>query len=333
MTEAVVATLAGRCPADLRQSAHGYSRMGRLALWGGAAVSPQLAFDLPRTPDLDAPATQQLGRLSLSGLQEKYSLRQDGRELSLTGPDAQGTHILKPIISTTVAQRPELMPANEHLSMRLAAQVFDLRTAPSGLLFFADGTPAYVTRRFDVRDDGGKWAVEDFAALAGRTPATHGPDFKYEGHYLELFELLRQYVGAYVVEAGALFELLVFNYLIGNGDAHYKNFSLRETRFGDYVLAPAYDLLNTTLHVSDTPFALHGGLLPTDLARGKIGAQFRVLAAEAGLPGAITQRFFERLPAYTERVAALIERSFLPERARRSYLQGYQTRLRKLLRE
>ena len=46
------------------------------------------------------------------------------------------------------------------------------------------------------------------------------------------------------------FRLLLFNYLVGNGDAHLKNFSLyRLPERREYVLTPAYDLLNTSLHV------------------------------------------------------------------------------------
>ena len=79
------------------------------------------------------------------------------------------------------------MPANEHLSMQIARQVFGIETAENCLVFFKNGDPAYITKRFDVQEDGTKWAIEDFASLAGRTPQTHGTDFKYSGSYLELF--------------------------------------------------------------------------------------------------------------------------------------------------
>ena len=41
---------------------------------------------------------------------------------------------------------------------------------------------------------------------------------------------------------------MVFNYVFSNGNAHLKNFSLFESEFGDYILAPAYDVLCTSLH-------------------------------------------------------------------------------------
>jgi serine/threonine-protein kinase HipA len=56
------------------------------------------------------------------------------------------------------------------------------------------------------------------------------------------------------------FSLVVFNYLFSNGDAHLKNFSLLESSEGDYLLSPAYDLVNTKLHIDDNDFALNKGL-------------------------------------------------------------------------
>ena len=57
------------------------------------------------------------------------------------------------------------------------------------------------------------------------------------------------------------FELVVFNYIYANGDDHLKNFSLI-LQGEDYRLAPAYDLLNTSLHVNGDDLGLDGGLSP-----------------------------------------------------------------------
>lgn len=316
-----------RCPSDLRSNDGAYSRPAALALFGGKPVDPQLVLELPEAGGAVTDSLLQLGRLSLSGMQEKYALTQEGSTLRLTRRDEASTHILKPVVSGAAVKRAEWMPANEHLTMQLAAQVFGIRTAANGLILLPDGTPAYLTRRFDRRPDGTKWAVEDFAALAGRTPATHGADYKYAGSYFDVFGVLKTYVGAYAIEAGKLFEVLVFNYLVGNGDAHFRNFSLMETSTGGYVLAPAYDLLCTSMHVSDTPFALTEGLLPAAQRSGPIQQQFRTLATRVGLPPKPVARVFERVWGRTEAVEALVARSFLPERARRQYVQGYRRRL------
>jgi serine/threonine-protein kinase HipA len=46
------------------------------------------------------------------------------------------------------------MPANEHLTMQIARQVYGIETAENALIFFKDGAPAYITKRFDVKEDG-----------------------------------------------------------------------------------------------------------------------------------------------------------------------------------
>lgn len=331
MEEHIERLIASQCPSDLRKTGGGYSTMARKALFEGELINPIQQLNLPNSSTGSDSATRQLRHLSLSGVQEKYGLTQNLRNFHLTEKDERSTHILKPIVSSTHVKRPEWMPANEHLSMQLAAQVFDIRTAPNGLIFSADLLPAYITSRFDRKTDGTKWAVEDFAALAGRTAATHGENYKYLGSYLEVFAVLQKHVAAYPIEAGKLFKLLVFNYLIGNGDAHFRNFSLIETRWGDYILAPAYDLLYTGMHIEDTPFALSDELLPANQRSGSVQQQFRVLAREVDLPVKFVDRLFAQIPTYSDSVKDLVARSFLPPKAQRQYLQNYQQRLNRLM--
>lgn len=69
-------------------------------------------------------------------------------------------------------------------------------------------------------------------------------------------------MAAWQIEISKYFSLILFNYLFANGDAHLKNFSLQQSQAGDYLLSPAYDLLNTSIHVQDEDFALQNGLLP-----------------------------------------------------------------------
>jgi serine/threonine-protein kinase HipA len=53
--------------------------------------------------------------------------------------------------------------------MQIAKQVYGINTAENAMIFFKDGTPAYITRRFDVKKEGEKWGKEDFASLSGKT--------------------------------------------------------------------------------------------------------------------------------------------------------------------
>src|SRR5207244_3867618 len=79
---------------------------------------------------------------------------------------------------------------------------------------------------------------------------TQGKNYKYDCSYEEIADLIRSHVAAYPVDLERYFKLVVFNYLVNNGDAHTKNFSLiRNEQTGEYNLTPAYDLLNTRLHL------------------------------------------------------------------------------------
>lgn len=319
------------CPGTLKAGCDTYSSTALRRVFEGRSVNHILPYDSPASnAKTDVIFTRNRSRLSISGVQEKFSVVLDKNKLRLTEEGERGTYILKPIPSAGI--RADQMPANEHLSMQLARQVFGIETAENALIFFHNGAPAYLTKRFDVRDDGSKWAQEDFATLAGRTPQTHGKDFKYLGSYLDLFRLMQTHVPAYAVEALKLFRLILFNYLISNGDAHLKNFSLIETPLGDFKLSPAYDLLNSRIHIEDSPFALSEGLLPKSEEKGKVAQRFRILGERAGIAKQQVDAIFEGLPSKEEGVVALIEASYLNAKTKRNYLQAYQRRLKKLLR-
>jgi serine/threonine-protein kinase HipA len=300
-------------------------------MFGGRKVNHILPYDSPASNEAaNELFNENQKRISISGVQEKFSVLLEKNKLRLINEGERGTYILKPIPGT--GKNPHQMPANEHLTMQIARQVFDIETAENALIFFSNGTPAYITKRFDVKEGGGKLAKEDFASLAGRTPQTHGEHYKYLGNYLELFALMKKHLSAYQLEAPKLFQLVVFNYLFSNGDAHFKNFSLLETELGDFRLSPAYDLLNTRLHIEDSDFALDDGLLPKELAKGKIIQQFILLAEYADLSQGQRDGILDKLLSNSEKVVGLINASYLNDKAKRTYLQAYQTKLKKLTR-
>ena len=318
-----------RCPGTLREGHSSYSRTCLNKVFDGKKVHPFLSYSSPSFNGItNEMFDDSRKRTSISGVQEKFSLLQEKNKLRLINEGEQGTHILKPI--PLAGKNAEYMPANEHLTMQIAAQVFHIPTAENALIFFNDGRPAYITKRFDVNPDGSKLAQEDFASLAKRTPHTHGEHYKYKGNYFQLFELLQQFVPAYPIESVKLFKVLVFNYLFANGDAHFKNFSLIETKQGDFKLSPAYDLLSSRLHINDSDFALEEGLLPKALAQGTVYEQFMRLAEIALIPKTQVRKIFDTLLTNRKSVERLITRSFLSESLQRNYIQAYQTRIKKL---
>lgn len=320
------------CPGTLSEGFDTYSRTALNRVFQGRKVHHILPYDSPASnPETDVLFEENQKHMSISGVQEKFSVLLDKNKLRLVHEGEQGTYILKPVPGA--GKKPDQMPANEHLSMQIARQVYGIETAENALIFFKNGTPAYITKRFDVKDDGRKWAQDDFASLAKRSPQTHGEHYKYLGNYSDLFELMKRYLTTYTVDAPKLFKILVFNYLFSNGDAHFKNFSITETAFGDYRLSPAYDLLNSRIHIEDKDFALDDGLLPKNLAQGKIGMQFARLAENAEIREKTFQDIMALMISKSDLVKKMTAASFLNDTTKRNYFQSYQSRLKQLTKE
>ena len=203
--------------------------------------------------DLNLPATRdKTRRASISGVQDKVQLkRMRGKYVVV---ESGGDYILKPVPRNTFAELATDIPANEAVTMDIAGRIFGITVAEHELVEMKDGEKAYLTRRFDRRN-GEPIQQEDFCQLAGRSPETHGENYKYDASYEELAELMRRFCPAAAVENPKVFFILLFNYVFANGDAHLKNFSLYRSEQGDYVLTPAYDLLNTSVHFPGEPTA------------------------------------------------------------------------------
>jgi serine/threonine-protein kinase HipA len=317
------------CPSTLSSGYNTYSRTALKRVFQGKKVHHILPYESPSSSmEMNKIYEENRNRMSISGVQEKYSVLLDKNILRLIEENEQGTYILKPIPST--GKKRDQMPANEHITMQIARQVYGIETAENALVFFKDGNPAYLTKRFDVNEDGSKLAQDDFASLAQRTPQTHGEHYKYLGSYLDLFELMRNYLSTYKVEAPKLFRMLVFNYLFSNGDAHLKNFSILETSFGDYRLSPAYDLLNSRIHIEDKDFALDDGLLPQKVAQGKTSFLFTKLAEKAEISEKNFQEIMGLMISKSDLVNRLVSASFLNNSTKKQYFQSYQERLNQL---
>ncbi len=317
------------CPGTLAEGLNTYSRTCLKRVFYGRKVSHVLPYDSPHSnQQTDQLFEDNQKRISISGVQEKFSVLLEKNKLRLIKEGEQGTHILKPI--PNYGKKRDQMPANEHLTMQIARQVYNIETAENALIFFKNEAPAYITRRFDVQPDGSKKAKEDFATLAGKTPQTHGEHYKYEGNYLEIFQLMKKFLPAYRIETPKLFKLLVFNYLFSNGDAHLKNFAILETPMGDHRLSPAYDILNTRIHVDDSNFALEEGLLPKNMAQTTIAGQFKILAEQVEIKPKQFDQIMAGMMEHSEEVIQLTRVSFLEKSTQRNYIQDYEYRLKQL---
>jgi len=322
------------CMGCYKKNVEGYCLTCRKKLFNGARVSHVLPFEEPKADNLTA-YQEKTKRLSISGVQLKYSLRLEKKELVLT--DKGGQYILKPVPPSSQITETSHAPENEHLTMQIAEQLYDIDAAANALIYFKDGAPAYVTRRFDVRPDGTKCLQEDFAQISGKSRQKHGENFKYDGStYEDIGFLIRQHVPAYMPAIENYFRLIVFNYLISNGDAHLKNFSLIQTSMGDYSLSPAYDLMCTALHMpseSDSALDLYPGDIDSEFYKkqGYFGQpDFRALADKLGLLPKRAARIITHLLSGKEKVIRMVQESFLSDEAKRKYAGAYQEKLKRM---
>ena len=208
-----------------------------------------LLDELPRRPML---AGRDGVRLSLAGAQDKLPVVFDGQRIGLPTEGQPSTHILKPAIASV-----EDSVFNEGFCLALA-QAMGLPTAQAQI-FVVQGREVLLVARYDRRVgvDGHPVRIhqEDFCQALGVVPEMKyqnegGPDLK------ACFDLLRNATRPSAPQVLRLLDAVVFNALIGNHDAHAKNFSLLYADPGKYAaptLAPLYDMLCTAVYDHLTP--------------------------------------------------------------------------------
>ena len=202
-------------------------------------------------------ASQSNIRLSLAGAQDKLPLCIVDDNRFAMGSGLATTHILKSPINMNGITESVF---NEYFCMQLAL-LCDILVAPTQIIWikeipylaiwrydrtimkgtmasYAMGFPYFITRLHQ----------EDFCQALTIHPnqkyqSEGGPSFK------ECINLLEKYTKNPVLNVWLFIRVVIFNYIIGNSDAHGKNFSLLYEDSGCY-LAPAYDLLCTTAYSS-----------------------------------------------------------------------------------
>jgi serine/threonine-protein kinase HipA len=195
----------------------------------GKPILPIIPITLP---EISFKAQQLAGKLSISGVQPKLSVRLDGNKLLPVVRDGQ--FILKP-----QTQEFSELPQNEYLCMQMGKK-FGINTADCLLLELPDGSLSYLVKRFDRARKGQKSIkihCEDMQQILG------GRD-KYSGSHEQIAGAILEHCTFAPLELQRLFDLTVFNFVIGNGDAHKKNFSLL-TKDGHISLSPVYDLVSS----------------------------------------------------------------------------------------
>jgi len=228
-------------------------------------------------------------RLSLAGAHPKLPVVLVNGAVALPAPGQPTTHILKPPIS-----RFKATTENETFVMRLAEAIgLDVARVEPRLV---SGRPFLLVKRYDraAGDDGQFRRIhqEDFCQALGVPPdrkyaAEGGPTFK------ACFELLRRVAARPAVDVLKLLDAAIFNAMVGNADAHGKNFSIVHDSDGPR-LAPLYDLLSTVFYPDlGTTFAMKIG---TRATLGELDADgWTRFAKDAGMTLPMVRRRVEDL--------------------------------------
>ncbi|MDO9038748.1 MAG: HipA domain-containing protein [Lutibacter sp.] len=302
-----------QCNGCLKNNISGFCSSCEKILFNRSKVSPQLKFNWE---DISKRIDGQPMGFSISGVQRKGFIgKPRGIELvPKMGLDEKSQYIVKPLLSRF--NIPNQSPANEHVTMQIAKQVFGIKIAECAFMNFANGTPAYITRRFDYNADGEKLNQEDFASVLKAADKYKSKTYQDVGEWLSPLNRID------------LLRILIFNFLTGNGDVHLKNISLLETADGDMMLSPAYDLMNTKIHLTDNLLALNlfEELEQTSLALGKIYKYTSKDCIEFGkrlkIKESIITIIIDTFNKKENEILAMVDKSFLSDDAKNIYKEN-----------
>ena len=197
--------------------------------------------ELPRRPLM---AGEDGIRLSLAGAQDKIPVRLDSGSIAIPRGSAPSSHVLKPAIATY-----EGIVFNEASCLALASAC-GLNAAPVEI-GNVENIDYLLCQRYDrVKGEDGRVRrlhQEDFCQALG-IPS----EMKYQSEggpsLARCFDLIRKASSSPALDLLALLDAVIFNLLIGNNDAHAKNFSLLYLPNGSVRLAPLYDLVATVFY-------------------------------------------------------------------------------------
>ena len=248
-------------------------------------------------------------KMSIQGVQPKLSARLNVSAGIFEIADQGGTFIIKPQNDLY-----EELPENEDLTMRLAA-LAGIEIPLHGMIYSKDGSRSYFIKRFDRLPKKKRVAVEDFAQLTGQTRET-----KYSSSMEKVAGLLDQFCTFPLIEKQKLFRLTIFNFLCGNEDMHLKNFSLIR-RNGKVEISPSYDLLNTTIAMSNPQeeFALTLAGRKSKITKENLIDYFG--SERLGLTSIIIKKTLQEIENQKLKWYKQIQISFLSEEMKKKYVE------------
>ena len=216
------------------------------------------------------------------------------------------------------------MPELEDVTMKMA-EAAHIRTARHTLIRLADGELGYLTIRMDRGRKGEKFSMLDMCQLSNRLT-----EHKYYGTYQQLAETIKKYSSVPMLDVQRYWEIVLFSWITGNSDMHCKNFSLLDTGGGEYVLAPAYDLLSVLLADPEDSEEMALSFTVGGAKTGFDRHTFMSAFTQSGIPFAVADRMISRMKGFLPVWKALVGESFLPEKMKASYCLLLEDRLSRL---
>lgn len=304
------------CYEDIEDN-HDFHKRCSLAFFG-TSIPPVIEYSMDQMDDLARNIVER--SVSVPGVQAKLSMslvkktkeKTDNR-LTVVGA-LGGQYIFKP-----PSDRFPEMPANEHVSMRIA-EAFGIKVVPSSLIRLASGELSYITKRVDRTEDGQKIHMIDMMQI------TEAFD-KYKSSMERVGKALNSYSANTMLDKILYFELALFSFLTGNNDMHLKNFSMIESSSG-WILSPAYDLLNVAIVFPEDKEEL---ALTLDGKKKKLKrAQFEQLGKGLDLTEKQIKGAFKRMVRNLSKANDWIDRSFLSDKMKNAYKEVLKLKYKQL---
>ena len=280
---------------------------------------------LPYTRDNMSELARQVIRSSVSvtGVQAKMSLdvnrggSHEPKKFTIVG--LWGKYIFKP-----QSARYPFLPELEDLTMKMA-EIAHIRTAKHTLIRLADGELGYLTLRMDRGQRGKKVSLLDLCQLSNRLT-----EHKYFGSYPQLAETVKKYSAAPMLDVQRFWEIVLFSWITGNSDMHCKNFSLIDSGDGEYVLAPAYDLLAVQLADPEDTDEMALSFMVGGAKTGFNRDTFFTAFTHSDIAGTTANKMIDRMKSFRPTWEELIGRSFLPDKMKSDYLALLKDRINRL---
>jgi serine/threonine-protein kinase HipA len=285
----------------------------------GTATPPALSI---AEKDLEEMAREIVKlRVTIPGVQPKLSLalqenKDDPKKPRLTIVGLWGNYILKP-----QSNGFKHLPENEDLTMKLA-ELAGIKTAAHSLIRTANGSLAYITKRFD-RIEHGKIPMEDLCQLSELPSSGNN---KYNSTMEKAGKVIARNSSTPGLDVQFYFELTLFAFLTGNADMHLKNYSMIKSSDNQYRLSPAYDLLCTALAMPDDKEQM---AMPLNGKKNSIKKKdFLEFAFKLKIDASVADKIISRQIGFEKDFDELISLSFLPGEYKKQYSELLHSRIK-----